>query len=53
VAEIAKGERINKSYVSRIRQLALLVPDLVKAILASRLGPNVKLTAMLVPVPPA
>ena len=33
VTEIAEGEKISKSYVSRILRLALLAPDIVLAIL--------------------
>ena len=33
VTEIAEGENISKSYVSRILRLALLAPDIVLAIL--------------------
>ena len=34
--EIGDAENISKSYVSRILRLALLAPDIVKAILAGR-----------------
>jgi hypothetical protein len=34
VSEIGDAENISKSYVSRIRRLALLAPDIVEAILA-------------------
>jgi hypothetical protein len=33
VPEIAEAERINKSYISRIRRLAPLAPEIVEAIL--------------------
>jgi hypothetical protein len=36
VTEISEAEGINKSYVSRILRLALLAPDIVEAILASK-----------------
>jgi hypothetical protein len=36
VSEIGDTEKISKSYVSRILRLALLAPDIVEAILASK-----------------
>ena len=36
VSEIGDAEKISKSYVSRILRLALLAPDIIKAILAKR-----------------
>jgi hypothetical protein len=37
VSDIGDGENISKSYVSRIRRLALLAPDIVDAIRAGRM----------------
>jgi hypothetical protein len=36
IAEIAKAEKINESYVARVLRLTLLVPDVVEAVLAGR-----------------
>jgi hypothetical protein len=36
IAEIAKAEKINETYVGRILRLTLLAPDLVEAILNGR-----------------
>lgn len=36
VIDLARGEKINKSYVSRILRLTLLAPDIVEAILNGR-----------------
>jgi hypothetical protein len=44
IKEIAKAERINASYVSRVLRLTLLAPATVEAILAGR--PSEELTAV-------
>ena len=49
VSEIGDAENISKSYVSRILRLALLVPDVVEAILTGR--PRAKLAQFLKPFP--
>jgi hypothetical protein len=49
--EIAEAERISKSYVSRILRLALLVPDIVEAILGVRADQRVMLEKLEGPLP--
>lgn len=51
VADIARAEKINSSYVSRILRLTLLAPDVVEAILEGRQGPEVTLVQVLGPLP--
>ena len=51
VTEIAEAEKISKSYVSRILRLALLVPDLVEAILAGWADQRVMLERLERPLP--
>ena len=47
VSEIAKVEKINDSYVSRVLRLTLLAPDIVEAILDGRQSPDLQLVALL------
>jgi hypothetical protein len=35
-AELAKAEKVNDSYLSRILRLTLIAPDIIEAILAGR-----------------
>ena len=51
VTEIAEAEKISKSYVSRILRLALLVPDLVEAILGGWADQRVMLERLARPLP--
>ena len=51
VTEIAEAERISKSYVSRILRLALLVPDIVEAILGGWVDQRVMLERLERPLP--
>jgi hypothetical protein len=51
VKDLAAGERINDSYVSRVLRLTLLVPDLVEAILDGRQPEGLTLPALLEPFP--
>ena len=47
--ELAKAERVNPSYVSRILRLTLLAPEVVEAIVEGRAGPS--LQQLMVPFP--
>jgi hypothetical protein len=47
IIEIAEGEKINESYVSRILRLTLLAPDIVEAIVEGRHSPNVTLAMLM------
>ena len=49
VEEIARGEGINPSYVSRILRLTLLAPDIVEAILDGRQPPQLTLARLMKP----
>lgn len=49
--DIARAEKINTSYVSRILRLSLLAPDIVEAILDGRQGPEVTMAVLQRPFP--
>jgi hypothetical protein len=51
VSEIGDAENISKSYVSRILRLALLAPDIVKAILAGQTDQSLILEQLERPLP--
>jgi hypothetical protein len=51
VSDIGDAENISKSYVSRIRRLALLAPDIVEAILAGRTDQALMLEQLERPLP--
>ena len=50
-AELAKAEKVNDSYLSRILRLTLLAPDLIEAILAGRQASTLQLDDLLKPLP--
>ena len=51
IDEIARAEKINPSYVSRVLRLTLLAPDIIEAILDGRQGIEITLTALIKPFP--
>ena len=51
VKDIAKRERINGSFVSRIIRLALLAPDIVEAVLDGRQPASLTLKDLMTPFP--
>ena len=51
LAEIAKREKINDSYVSRILRLSLLAPDVVEAILDGRQCGRLNTAHLMKPFP--
>ena len=51
--EIARAEKINASFVSRVVRLALLAPDIVEAILAGRQPTSLRLKDLMAPFPVA
>ncbi|MEZ5809354.1 MAG: hypothetical protein R3D65_16980 [Zhengella sp.] len=51
IKDIARAEKINPSYISRILRLTLLAPDIVEAILDGGQGPEVTLARLLEPFP--
>ena len=51
IAELAEYEGIAPSYMTRVLRLTLLAPDLVKAILDGKQGPEVTLAKALEPFP--
>ena len=53
VRELAKGEKVERSYAGGILRLTLLVPELVEAILDGRHPADVTLMGLLEPVPMA
>jgi hypothetical protein len=50
-AEIAKVEKVNASYLSRILRLTLIAPDIVEAILTGRQPSTLQLDHLLKPMP--
>jgi hypothetical protein len=51
ISELAKIEKINPSYVSRVLRLTLLAPDLVEAILSAELDRMVTIDRLMKPLP--
>ena len=51
IDEIAKAEKINPSYVSRVLRLTLLAPTIVEAILDGRQPAEMTLAALMEPFP--
>ena len=51
ISELAKGESIAPSYLTRVLRLTLLAPDIVEAILDGRQGPEVTLARVMEPFP--
>ena len=51
IAELAKAEKINDSYLSRVLRLALLAPDIIEVILDGQHPKGLKLTDLLKPFP--
>ena len=51
VTELARSEKINMSYLSRILRLTLLAPDIVEAVLDGRQSATLQLESMLKPFP--
>jgi hypothetical protein len=52
-AELAKAEKVNDSYLSRILRLTLIAPDIIEAILAGRQASTLQLDGLLKPLPAA
>ena len=52
-AELAKAEKVNDSYLSRILRLTLIAPDIIEAILAGRQHSAPQLDDLLKPLPAA
>ena len=52
-AELAKAERVNDSYLSRILRLTLIAPGMTEAILAGRQPSTLQLDDLLKPLPSA
>ncbi len=52
-AELAKAEKVNDSYLSRILRLTLIAPDIIEAILSGRQPRSLQLDDLLKPLPAA
>jgi hypothetical protein len=52
-AELAKAEKVNDSYLSRILRLTLIAPDIIEAILAGRQPTTLQLDDLFKPLPAA
>jgi hypothetical protein len=50
---LAKAEKVNDSYLSRILRLTLIAPDIIEAILAGRQPTTLQLDELLRPLPAA
>jgi hypothetical protein len=50
-AELAKAEKVNDSYLSRILRLTLIAPNITEAILAGRQASTLQLDDLLKPLP--
>jgi hypothetical protein len=50
-AELAKAEKVNDSYLSRILRLTLLSPAIIEAILSGRQAPGLELSDLLKSIP--
>ena len=51
IKDIARAERINGSFVSRVIRLALLAPDIVELVLAGRQPAKLTLKTLMEPFP--
>ena len=51
INELAKAERVDRAFASRILRLTLLAPDIVEAILAGRQPEKLTVRALLGPFP--
>jgi len=51
IDEIAKAEKINPSYVSRVLRMTLLAPEIVEAILEGRQAETITLARLMKDVP--
>jgi hypothetical protein len=52
-ADLAKAEKVNDSYLSRILRLTLIAPDIIEAILSGRQPGTLQLDDLLKPLPAA
>jgi hypothetical protein len=52
-AELAKAEKVNDSYLSRILRLTLIAPEITEAILTGRQPSTLQLDELLKPLPAA
>jgi hypothetical protein len=52
-AELAKGEKVNDSYLSRILRLTLIAPGIIEAILNGRQPSTLQLDDLVKPLPTA
>ncbi|HEV7448376.1 MAG TPA: LacI family transcriptional regulator [Steroidobacteraceae bacterium] len=50
-AELAKAEKVNDSYLSRILRLTLIAPEIIEAILTGRQPSTLQLDDLLKPLP--
>jgi hypothetical protein len=51
LTELAKAEKINRSYLSRILRLTLLAPEIFEAILDGKQGPELTMAKLMEPFP--
>ena len=50
-AELAKAEKVNDSYLSRVLRLTLLAPEIVEAIITGQQPPTLQVDDLLKPLP--
>ena len=51
--KLAKAEKVNDSYLSRILRLTLIAPDIIEAILSGRQPSTLQLDDLVKPLPTA
>ncbi|MDA8230963.1 MAG: hypothetical protein M0006_06465, partial [Magnetospirillum sp.] len=51
INELAKAERVDRAFASRVLRLTLLAPDIVEAILAGRQPEKLTVRTLLEPFP--
>jgi hypothetical protein len=52
-AELAKAEKVNDSYLSRILRLTLIAPDIIETIVSGTQPPTLQVDDLLKPLPAA
>lgn len=51
INELAKADKIDRGYASKVLRLTLLAPDIIEAVLAGRQPEGLKLADLLEPFP--
>ena len=51
VADLAKAEKVNDSYLSRVLRITLLAPDIIEAIVTGQQPPTLQVDDLMKPLP--